>query len=212
MGGPGNQPGPLGNLPSGRGGASVARPTPAWPTAHSLSTGLVARRHRPVACAPQDWFFRPALSSCLARGSNSGPRSKLDLRHIDLSAVASNYIGETEKNLRQIFEAAERKDVVLFFDEADALCGRRTGVPDSHDRYANLEVGYLLARIEEFRGIVILSTNRLVKLDAAFLRRFQFVVPILPKKWSRGRRFRLGRIIKTLPCAIRLITAAWLQL
>lgn len=110
---------------------------------------------------------------------------ELDLLRIDLNAVVSPYIGETEKNLRRIFAAAERKDVILFFDEADALLGRRTGVKDSHDRYANLEVSYLLTRMEEFGGVVVLSTQRRKNLDEAFLRRFQFVVSLPPGKTAR---------------------------
>src|SRR5262249_32998105 len=84
----------------------------------------------------------------------------LDLYRIDLAGVVSKYIGETEKNLRKIFDAAEQSGAILFFDEADALFGKRTEVKDSHDRYANIEVNYLLQRMEEYRGLAILATNR----------------------------------------------------
>jgi hypothetical protein len=101
---------------------------------------------------------------------------KLDLYRIDLSAVVSKYIGETEKNLRQIFDAAEAGGVLLLFDEADALFGKRTEVKDSHDRYANIEVGYLLQRMESFQGLAILTTNLKSSLDKSFQRRLRFVV------------------------------------
>ena len=100
----------------------------------------------------------------------------LDLYRIDLAGVVSKYIGETEKNLRQVFDAAEQAGAILFFDEADALFGKRTEVKDSHDRYANIEVNYLLQRMEEYRGLAILATNRKSFLDQAFLRRLRFLV------------------------------------
>lgn len=100
----------------------------------------------------------------------------LDLYRIDLSAVVSKYIGETEKNLRRIFDAAEAGGAVLLFDEADALFGKRTQVKDSHDRHANIEVSYLLQRMEAYQGLVILTTNLKDSLDNAFLRRIRFIV------------------------------------
>jgi len=101
---------------------------------------------------------------------------QLDLYRVDLSAVVSKYIGETEKNLRRIFDTAEDGGVVLLFDEADALFGKRSEVKDSHDRYANVEVSYLLQRMEAYRGLAILTTNLKSALDTAFLRRIRFVV------------------------------------
>jgi hypothetical protein len=100
----------------------------------------------------------------------------LDLYRIDLSAVVSKYIGETEKNLRRLFDAAEETGAILLFDEADALFGKRSEVKDSHDRYANIEVSYLLQRMEAYRGLAILTTNFRAALDPAFLRRIRFVV------------------------------------
>ncbi|WP_218079579.1 ATP-binding protein [Anthocerotibacter panamensis] len=100
----------------------------------------------------------------------------LDLYRIDLSAVVSKYIGETEKNLRRIFDAAEISSAVLLFDEADALFGKRSEVKDSHDRHANIEVSYLLQRMEAYRGLAILTTNLKDALDSAFLRRIRFMV------------------------------------
>jgi ATPase family associated with various cellular activities (AAA) len=101
---------------------------------------------------------------------------QLDLHRIDLSSVVSKYIGETEKNLRRVFDAADAGGAILLFDEADALFGKRSEVKDSHDRYANIEVSYLLQRIEAFRGLAILTTNQKSALDTAFLRRLRFVV------------------------------------
>lgn len=100
----------------------------------------------------------------------------LDLYRIDLSQVVSKYIGETEKNLARVFDAAEEGGAVLLFDEADALFGRRTEVKDSHDRYANVETSYLLQRMEAYRGLAILTTNMKSALDPAFLRRIRFVL------------------------------------
>jgi len=101
---------------------------------------------------------------------------RLDLYRIDLSQVVSKYIGETEKNLRRVFEAAETAGAVLLFDEADALFGKRSEVKDSHDRYANIEVSYLLQRMETYRGLAILTTNMKQALDHAFMRRIRFIV------------------------------------
>ncbi len=100
----------------------------------------------------------------------------LDLYRIDLAGVISKYIGETEKNLRKVFDAAEQSGAILFFDEADALFGKRSEVRDSHDRYANIEVNYLLQRMEDYRGLAILATNMKSLLDQAFLRRLRFLV------------------------------------
>jgi SpoVK/Ycf46/Vps4 family AAA+-type ATPase len=100
----------------------------------------------------------------------------LDLYRIDLSRVVSKYIGETEKNLARVFDAAEEGGAILLFDEADALFGKRSEVKDSHDRYANIEVSYLLQRMEAYRGLAVLTTNLKNALDDAFLRRLRFVV------------------------------------
>lgn len=101
---------------------------------------------------------------------------KVDLLVVDLSQVVSKWIGETEKNLSAVFDAAERGQAALFFDEADALFGKRTEVVDAHDRYANLETAYLLTRLEQFEGLAILATNLRQNIDAAFLRRLEFVI------------------------------------
>src|SRR5207244_804463 len=98
---------------------------------------------------------------------------------VDISRIVSKWIGETEKNLAEIFDAAERAQAVLFFDEADALFGRRTEVSDAHDRYANLETAYLLTRLEAFEGLAVLATNLRHNIDPAFLRRLEFVIDYL---------------------------------
>ena len=117
----------------------------------------------------------------------------LDLYKIDLASVVSKYIGETEKNLSRIFSEAERSNAVLFFDEADALFGKRSEVRDSHDRYANVEVAYLLQRMEEYSGIAVLATNLKGNLDDAFARRMQHVVEFPPP--DRDCRERIWRRI-----------------
>ena len=100
----------------------------------------------------------------------------LDLYRIDLSSVVSKYIGETEKNLKRVFDAAEESGAILLFDEADALFGKRSEVKDSHDRHANIEVSYLLQRMESYSGLAVLTTNHRAALDAAFVRRLRFIV------------------------------------
>lgn len=115
---------------------------------------------------------------------------KLDLPmyRIDLSQVVNKYIGETEKNLKRVFDAADVSDMILFFDEADSLFGRRTEVSDAHDRYANLEISYLLERMERFKGLAILASNRKKDLDEAFLRRLRYIVDFpLPDAPERRR-------------------------
>jgi len=106
----------------------------------------------------------------------------LDLLRVDLAGVVNKYIGETEKKLREVFDACEDSGAVLFFDEADALFGNRTQVKDAHDRFANIEIDYLLQRIEHFDGVAILATNRRQDLDPAFVRRLRFVIEFLPPR------------------------------
>ncbi|MGW0825672.1 ATP-binding protein [Streptomyces sp. NPDC002845] len=155
----------------------------------------------------QEWGFAATLrrglgvTALFAGGSGTGKTLAaevmakelgLDLFVVDLSQVVSKYIGETEKNLRRVFDAAERGGALLLFDEADALFGKRSEVKDSHDRYANLEVSYLLMRMEAYRGLAILTTNMKKALDTAFLRRIRFVVdfpfPAEPERAEIWRR------------------------
>jgi len=115
----------------------------------------------------------------------------LDVYKIDLSQVVSKYIGDTEKRLRQVFDEAEGSNAILFFDEADALFGKRSDVKDAHDRYANIEVGYLLQRMEEYDGISIMATNMRKNLDEAFVRRLQFVIEFpFPEERERAQIWR----------------------
>jgi hypothetical protein len=116
---------------------------------------------------------------------------QLPMFRIDLSQVVNKYIGETEKNLKKVFDAAEESDCVIFFDEADALFGKRTSVKDAHDRFANIEISYLLERMERLKGIAILATNRRKDLDEAFLRRLRYLVEFpLPGVEERERLWR----------------------
>ncbi|TDC06407.1 ATP-binding protein, partial [Streptomyces sp. 8K308] len=155
----------------------------------------------------QEWGFESVLrrglgvTALFAGGSGTGKTLAaevlanelgLDLFVIDLSQVVSKYIGETEKNLRRVFDAAERGGALLLFDEADALFGKRSEVKDSHDRYANLEVSYLLMRMEAYRGLAVLTTNMKKALDNAFMRRIRFAVdfpfPGVPERAEIWRR------------------------
>jgi SpoVK/Ycf46/Vps4 family AAA+-type ATPase len=115
----------------------------------------------------------------------------VELYRVDLAGVVNKYIGETEKHLRAVFAACERSPVLLFFDEADALFGRRMQVNDAHDRFANIEVDYLLQRMEEFDGVAVLATNRKGDLDSAFTRRLRFTIDFAPPTVEeRGRLWR----------------------
>jgi SpoVK/Ycf46/Vps4 family AAA+-type ATPase len=112
----------------------------------------------------------------------------LPLFRVDLAAVVSKWIGETEKNLDRVFEAASGSNAILFFDEADAIFGKRSEVKDAHDRYANLEVSYLLQRMESYQGVAILATNMRHQLDDAFLRRITFMIMFpMPEMPERAR-------------------------
>ena len=128
-----------------------------------------------------------------------------DLYRIDLSAVVSKYIGETEKNLASAFDEAERGSAVLFFDEADALFGKRTEIRDAHDRYANLEVNYLLQRVETFTGLVVLTSNRPSSIDEGFLRRLRFVIRF--EAPDAGLRKRLWK--RSFPAEARVAELDW---
>ncbi len=124
-----------------------------------------------------------------------GKKTNRDVFRIDLSMVVSKFIGETEKNLSQLFDRAKNKDWILFFDEADALFGKRTNVRDAHDKYANQEVAYLLQRIENHNGLIILASNFKINIDEAFIRRFQSVIYFpLPSPLERLQLWK-----KTLP-------------
>ncbi|VAW88726.1 Cell division protein FtsH [hydrothermal vent metagenome] len=136
-------------------------------------------------------FYGPPGTGKSMTAALLGAETGLDVYRIDLSQVVSKYIGETEKNLANVFNQAERKSWILFFDEADALFGKRTQTASSNDRYANQEVAYLLQRIEDFAGIVILATNLKANIDNAFARRFQSLVHFsMPDVDERGRLWR----------------------
>ncbi len=180
-------------------------------TLHLMCTTV---RQRPVVYG--EWGFDRKLSlgkgliALFAGPSGTGKTMaaeiianelRLDLFKIDLSAVVSKYIGETEKNLERIFAEAERMDAILFFDEADALFGKRSETKDAHDRYANIEIAYLLQRTEEYSGLVILASNIKKNVDEAFVRRLHFMVdfpfPEEPERLEIWRR----TFPKQAPCA-----------
>jgi hypothetical protein len=141
-------------------------------------------------------FAGPSGTGKTMSGEVLANELRLDLYRIDLSQVISKYIGETEKNLRRVFDAAEDGGAILLFDEADALFGKRSEVKDSHDRYANIEVSYLLQRMETYRGLAVLTTNRKEALDQAFLRRIRFVVEFpFPEAAQRAEIWR-----RAFPC------------
>jgi hypothetical protein len=136
-------------------------------------------------------FAGPSGTGKTMAGEVLANELRLDLYRIDLSQVVSKYIGETEKNLRRVFNAAEEGASILLFDEADALFGKRSEVKDSHDRYANIEISYLLQRMEAYRGLAILTTNRKSALDQAFMRRIRFVVEFpFPEAVQRAEIWR----------------------
>ena len=121
-------------------------------------------------------FYGPPGTGKALTAALIGKEFNKPVYKIDLSMVVSKYIGETEKNLELLFATAKDKDWILFFDEADALFGKRTEPKDSHDRYANQEVSYLLQRIEDYNGLVILATNMKSNIDDAFTRRFNLIL------------------------------------
>lgn len=131
---------------------------------------------RKVAPGYRVLFYGPPGTGKTLTAALLGKSTGREVYRVDLSLVVSKYIGETEKNLAGLFNKAEHKDWVLFFDEADALFGKRTGVRDAHDRYANQEISYLLQRVETYNGLVILASNFMDNIDEAFLRRFQSVI------------------------------------
>jgi ATP-dependent 26S proteasome regulatory subunit len=176
--------------------AQRIEPTATWenlvlPEAQKLILTDVVAHVRQRAQVYETWGFASTggrglgISALFAGTSGTGKtlaaevlahQLRLDLYRIDLSSVVSKYIGETEKNLRQVFDAAEQGGAILLFDEADALFGKRSEVKDSRDRYANIEVSYLLQRMECYPGLAILTTNLKSAIDTAFLRRIRFVV------------------------------------
>ena len=173
------------------------------PPAQTETLQQIAIHMRQRAVVNQQWGFAERYSrghglSALFSGTSGTGKTmaaeilarelNLDLYQIDLASMVSKYIGETEKNLRRVFDAAEESGSVLLFDECDALFGKRSEVRDSHDRYANLEIAYLLQRMDSYRGVAILTTNMRHSMDAAFVRRIRFIVQFpFPDAPSRAR-------------------------
>ncbi|MGZ8158741.1 MAG: ATP-binding protein [Methylobacter sp.] len=132
--------------------------------------------HKKLKSGYRALFYGPSGTGKTLTATLLGKYTGKDVFRIDLSRVVSKYIGETEKNLSKLFDKAEHKNWILFFDEADALFGKRTDIRDAHDKYANQEVAYLLQRIEGYNGLVILATNQRGNIDDAFARRFQTII------------------------------------
>ena len=187
---PAHAPGRLGAAGPGAGAVRAAprRRSPGSTTSRSCSTtGACATAPGPTAacgcCSPA----RPAPASRWPPRS-SPPRPATDLLVVDVSRVVSKWLGETEKNLAAVFDAAERTQAVLLLDEADALFGTRTEISDAHDRYANLETAYLLQRLERFDGLAVLTTNLRQNIDPAFIRRMDFVRRVPAARRGRAAR------------------------
>ncbi|MCU7727331.1 ATP-binding protein [Actinoplanes sp. KI2] len=195
------------------------RPRRGWPdlilpAEESTQLRELAARHRERDTVYGRWRFRTAPSTgvvaLFAGPSGTGKTLAaevvagelgLDLYKVDLSAVVSKYIGETEKNLERIFGAAAAGDLVLFFDEADALFGKRSEVSDAHDRYANIEVAYLLQRLETYDGLVVLATNLQRNIDAAFSRRISVAIDFVPPEEPERRLIWRQAFPSTAPVA-----------
>lgn len=144
--------------------------------------------HRRLKPGFKALFYGPPGTGKTATAALLGKEIGVEVYRIDLSMVISKYIGETEKNLEKVFARAEHKNWILFFDEADALFGKRTGISDAHDKYANQEIAYLLQRLEDYNGLVILASNMRGNVDEAFGRRLQSVVHFpMPKPAERLR-------------------------
>ena len=177
------------------------------PSGQTAMLRNIARQLRHRERVYQDWGFGEkyqlgqGLVALFAGESGTGKtlaaeaianEAELDLYRVDLATLVSKYIGETEKNLKRLFDTADSSGAVLLFDEADALFGKRSEVKDSHDRYANIEVAYLLQRVEAYRGLAVLTTNMKSALDRAFLRRIRFVVNFpVPYATAREQIWRL---------------------
>jgi AAA+ superfamily predicted ATPase len=172
---------------------------------HVVLDGWGFRRRLPRGQGVVALFAGPPGTGKTMAAEAISAELRQDLYRIDLSAVVSKYIGETEKNLAAAFDEAERASAVLFFDEADALFGKRTEIRDAHDRYANVEVNYLLQRVETFTGLVILATNRQAALDEAFLRRLRFVIRFEPP----DRDFRRALWRRSFPREAELGDLDW---
>jgi len=143
-----------------------------WLSVHLAETGVRTKKKHGYKAL----FDGPRAADKLTKVKLLGKEFKKKVFRVDLRQIVSEYIGETEKNLDAVFNKVGSKDWILFFDEADALFGKRTDVRDAHDKYANAEVSYLMQRIEAYPGLVILATNSKSNIDSSFVRRFQTVL------------------------------------
>jgi SpoVK/Ycf46/Vps4 family AAA+-type ATPase len=178
-----------------------------WLQYHSILMNDWNMKHK-IKPGYRVMFYGPPGTGKTLTAGLLGKYTNKDVYRIDLSLVVSKYIGETEKNLSSLFDKAINKNWILFFDEADAVFGKRTSVRDAHDKYANQEVSYLLQRIEAHPGLVILASNFKSNIDVAFTRRFQTIIEFeIP---SYNERLRLWK--NTLPKNIGLQTSVSLEL
>jgi SpoVK/Ycf46/Vps4 family AAA+-type ATPase len=203
------------------GGVKLVRPTVTWedlvlPRDHLTQLREAVDRLVLQSRVLDDWgFLKGRLGARGVRMLFAGPPGTgktlsaevianalaVDLLVVDISRVVSKWIGETEKNLATVFDTAERAQAVLFFDEADALFGKRTEVSDAHDRYANLETAYLLARLERFEGLAVLATNLRQNIDPAFLRRLEFVIDFAEPDREQRRQLWRCHLPQSAPLA-----------
>jgi SpoVK/Ycf46/Vps4 family AAA+-type ATPase len=178
------------HLPTQATWSDLVLPAPELQQLHEI-VERVSQQLRPRTSAEVPWHLRHAHGTSALFIGESGTGKTLaaevlanalglELLRIDFMAVVSKYIDETENNLARVFDAAEARGAILLFDEADALFGKRSEVKDSHDRYANLDIAYLLQRLEHHAGLLILTTNLPSRLDPAFLRRLRYVVDFPP--------------------------------
>lgn len=172
--------------------------------AKTLDDEVLKRKLKPGYRA---MFYGPSGTGKTLTASLLGKQFGKEVYRIDLSQIVSKYIGETEKNLEKIFQKAENKDWILFFDEADALFGKRTNVQNAHDRYANQEVSYLLQRVEDYPGLMILASNFKNNIDDAFMRRLNSIIQFPPPSVSE----RLILWEKTMPSSLKAEPAVHLR-
>lgn len=166
---------------------------------HHIELEADANLSRKINMGYRVLFYGPPGTGKTLTAGLLGKEFNKDVYRVDLSQIVSKYIGETEKNLSKIFDRAEHKNWILFFDEADALFGKRTNVQSSHDKYANQEVSFLLQRVEDFSGLLILASNFKSNMDEAFLRRFHSIVQFpMPNAHERLKLWKLS-----LPVSIK---------
>lgn len=174
-----------------------------WPVYEGWGYG----KHFPMGRGIAALFAGPSGTGKTMAAQLLARELDMEIYRVDLAGIMNKYIGETEKNLRKVFDACERANVLLFFDEADALFGRRMQVKDAHDRFANVEIDYLLQRMEQFEGLAVLATNRKNEIDTAFLRRMRFIIDFLPPAVRERRELWQRALLARSPAGEELLDA-----